>query len=282
MLSVNGLSFSYGNRKVLEDISFDAEENQIISILGPNGTGKTTLLKCICNIHKPDSGSVMVDGRDVLTLNGRELAKNIGFVPQSVPMSRMTVFDSVLLGRRPYIELSVSRSDIQKVSDVLKALHMEDLSLRYLNEISGGEYQKVQIARAIVQEPKVLILDEPTNNLDMSNQHTTMHMVEDIVRSRGMCTIMTMHDINLAIHYSDRFLFVKDGLVKAYGGIDVITEDLIEDVYGVESEIIDHRGVPFVVPKFSSKYEKELQHVHPHHHGKNATFLDNRDEELPF
>ena len=280
MLSVKNLAFSYGERQVLKDISFDAEQNQVISILGPNGTGKTTLLKCICNIHKPDSGSVFVDGKDVLTLGGRELAKNIGFVPQSVPMSRMTVFDSVLLGRRPYIDFSVSKKDISLVSEVLKALHMDNLSLRYLDEISGGEYQKVQIARAIVQEPKVLILDEPTNNLDMSNQHTTMHMVEDIVRSRGMCTIMTMHDINLAIHYSDRFLFVKDGLVKAYGGVEIINEDLIEEVYGVESEIIYHRGVPFVVPKYSSKYEQELHHIHIH--GKPGVLLDNRDEELPF
>ena len=280
MLSVKDINFSYGSRQILKDVSFDAEENQVISILGPNGTGKTTLLKCICNIHRPDSGSVFVNGQDVLSLGGRDLAKNIGFVPQSVPLSRMTVFDSILLGRRPHIELTAGRHDIEMVSDIIHDLHMDDLSLRYLDEISGGEYQKVQIARAIVQEPKVLILDEPTNNLDMSNQHTTMHMVEDIVRSRGMCTIMTMHDINLAIHYSDRFLFIKDGLVKAYGGVDIINEDLIEDVYGVESEIIYHKGVPFVVPKYSSKYDQELHHIHIH--GKPGMMLDNRDEELPF
>ena len=262
MLSVRNLRFSYGSREVLKDISFDAEENQVISILGPNGTGKTTLLKCLCNIHRPDGGSVEVDGTDVLTLRGRDLAKNIGFVPQTVPMSRMTVFDSVLLGRRPYIELSAGKRDIDKTSEILAAMGMKDLSLRYLDEISGGEYQKVQISRAIVQEPKVLILDEPTNNLDISNQHTTMHIVEDVVRSRGMCTIMTMHDINLAIHYSDRFLFVKDGYVAAYGGVEVVTEDLITDVYGVESEIVEHRGVPFVVPKHSSKYIDELAHSH--------------------
>ena len=277
MLSVRDISFSYGSRDVLKDISFDAGDNQIVSILGPNGTGKTTLLKCLCNIHTPKGGSVEVDGTDVLTLNGRELAKNIGFVPQTVPMSRMTVFDSVLLGRRPHIELNAGKLDIRKTSDVLAAMGMKDLALRYLDEISGGEYQKVQISRAIVQEPKVLILDEPTNNLDISNQHTTMHIVEDVVRSRGMCTIMTMHDINLAIHYSDRFLFVKDGYVAAYGGVDVITEDLIDEVYGVESEIVMHRGVPFVVPKHSSKYADELGHTHDLH-----DHLLNRPEDAPF
>ena len=279
MLSVRNLSFSYGDREILKDISFDAEDNQIISILGPNGTGKTTMLKCLCNIHRPGGGSIEVNGTDVLRLKGRDLAKNIGFVPQSVPLSRMTVFDSVLLGRRPYIELSAGKKDIEKTSEVIDAMGMGHLALRYVDEISGGEYQKVQISRAIVQEPKVLILDEPTNNLDISNQHTTMHIVEDVVRSRGMCTIMTMHVINLAIHYSDRFLFLKDGLVAAYGGVEVITEDLIDEVYGVESEIVEHRGVPFVVPKHSSKYVDELDHVHSH---DVHDHLLNKPEDIPF
>ncbi|MDR1690992.1 MAG: ABC transporter ATP-binding protein, partial [Candidatus Methanoplasma sp.] len=238
MMNIRDLEFSYGSAKILDGVSFDAEDNEVISILGPNGTGKTTLLKCLCNIYHPDGGQVLVDGTNVLDLKGRELAKNIGFVPQSVPVSRMSVFDSVLMGRRPYIEWGATRSDIDKVSSILDALGMSHLSLRYMDQISGGEFQKAQIARAIVQEPKVLILDEPTNNLDISNQHTTMHMIEHAVRSRGMCTIMTMHDINLAVHYSDRFLFMKDGKVAAYGGIEIITEDLIKEVYGMRAEIV--------------------------------------------
>lgn len=273
MLHVDDLRFSYDSHQVLDGVSFEADEGQIVSILGPNGTGKTTMLKCICNIHRPQGGKVMVDGSDVLSLAGRELAKNIGYVPQSVPMSRMTVFDSVLIGRRPYIEISAGKEDVRMTAEVIDALGMHDLSLRYLNEISGGEFQKVQIARALVQEPKVLILDEPTNNLDISNQHTTMHMVEDIVRSRGMTTVMTMHDINLAIHYSDRFLFLKDGKVAAYGDVDVITEDLIEDVYGIQVDVIEHRGVPFVVPRHSSKYV----HEHPHPHDVHDHLLNDRE-----
>lgn len=266
MLSVKDIHFSYGSREILKGISFDAEENSIISILGSNGAGKTTLLKCMCHIHNPNSGSVTVDGKDVIGLGGKELAKNIGYVPQSVPVSRMTVFDSVLIGRRPYIEFSVSKTDIEKTSSVIDALDLSHLSLRYMDEISGGEFQKVQIARAMVQEPKVLILDEPTNNLDITNQHVTMHMVEDAVRSRGMCTIMTMHDINLAIHYSDRFLFLSGGEVAAYGGMDVIDEDLIKKVYGIDADVLRHRGVPFVVPRNSSKYRQVLDHAHPHEH----------------
>ena len=262
MLSVRDIKFSYGDTPVLNGISFDAEPNTIISILGPNGTGKTTLLKCLCNLHRPQEGSVMINGEDVLGMPGREVAKRIGFVPQSTVPTRNTVFDTALIGRKPHMEWGgMSKKDHEITWDILKALKLDYLALKKANEISGGEFQKVQIARAIIQEPSVLILDEPSNNLDISNQHRTMHTIMDFVRSRGMCTIMTMHDINLAVHYSDKFLFMKDGKAVAYGGAEIITEDLIREVYGIESDIIYHKGVPLIVPRFSSKY------VHGHDDG---------------
>lgn len=255
MIEVDDIRFAYGRGpEVLKGISLQFEENTVTSILGPNGTGKTTFLKCLCGLLHPTSGSITVDGTDVSDLRGREMAKKIGFVPQSAPTSRMSVFDAVLVGRRPYIDWSASRDDLSKVSDTIDALGMSHLSLKYLDEISGGEFQKVQIARAIVQEPSALILDEPTNNLDISNQHRTMSMIMDAVRSRGMCTLMTMHDINLATHYSDRFLFLRDGHIEAYGGYEVITEDLIRDVYGMDVDVLEHRGVPMVVPRDSPRY----------------------------
>lgn len=254
MLHVEDLNFSYGSDSVLKDISFDAEENNIISILGPNGVGKTTLLKCLCNVHKPQTGEILINGVDILKLSGREMSKNIGYVPQFVPKSRMTVYDSVLLGRKPYFELNATREDLRKVSEVISGMGLAPLSLKYITNISGGEFQKVHIARAIVQEPKVLILDEPTNNLDIANQHKTMQMIEKVVRSRGICTLMTMHDINLAAHYSDKFMFINEGRILAYGGPEVITEELIRKVYDIDVEIIDHRGVPMIIPQNSSKY----------------------------
>lgn len=264
MMGVEGIHFSYGDREILKDVGFRVEDNTVVSILGPNGTGKTTLLRCLCGLHRPDSGRVTVDGADIAALRGRELAKVVGFVPQSVPVTHTSVFDTVLIGRRPYIEWTATSDDLAKVGSVIDALGMRHLSLKYCDQISGGEYQKTQIARALVQEPSVLILDEPTNNLDMSNQHMTMHMIMDAVRSRGMSTVMTMHDINLAVHYSDRFLFMKDGRVAAYGGLEVITEDLMYEVYGIDAEIVDHRGVPFVVPSRSEKYRHLTSHSHPH------------------
>lgn len=264
MLSVEGLKFSYGDHLVLDGISFQVNEGEVVSILGSNGAGKTTLLKSMCNIHRPQEGKIMVDGKDILSLTRRDLAKYVGFVPQSAPATRMTVFDSVLIGRRPYIELGTGENDIRIAAEVIDSLGLSHLSLRYLNEISGGELQKVHIARAIVQQPKVFILDEPTSSLDISNQHMTMHMIEDAVRSRNMCTIMTMHDINLAIHYSDRFLFLADGKAVAYGGVEVIDEALVKEVYGIDAEIIDHRGAPLVVPKDSRRYCHRSDHDHPH------------------
>ncbi len=262
MIEVKDLKFTYRNgNEVLKGISFDCEDDCVISLLGPNGTGKTTFLKCLCGLQKPTEGSIKVNGKDVTTLKGKELAKEIGFVPQTTPVSNMSVFDAILVGRKPYIEWMAREEDIDKVADIIASLGMEKLALRNLSEISGGEFQKVQIARAIVQEPSLIVLDEPTNNLDIANQHRTMHMIMDVVRSRKVCTMMTMHDINLAVHYSDKFIFFKDGLVQAYGGPEVITADLIKSIYGFDVEVIDHRGVPLVVPKESAMY-----HVTSHHH----------------
>ncbi len=259
MIDVKDLTFRYSRNApdVLKGISFRSEENTVISILGPNGTGKTTFLKCMCGVQPPTSGTISVDGEDISSLTARELSRRIAFVPQSVPMSRLSVFDTVLLGRKPYFELGPTREDIDKVSEVIDGLAMAHLALKYVDQISGGEYQKTQIARAIVQEPSVLVLDEPANNLDIANQHLTMQMISGAVRSRGMCTIMTMHDINLALHYSDRFLFLNRGVVEAFGGPEIITPELIKRVYGIDTEVINHRGLPLVVPAESMKYKSD-------------------------
>lgn len=253
MLQIESLGFSYGERLVLKGLSFTAHEEQITVVLGANGAGKTTLLKCLCNVHRPQVGEIKVNGRALLKLGRREMAKHIGYVPQSAPVSNMTVFDAVLLGRRPHIELSASRYDIAVTASVIDAMGLSTLSLRPVSEISGGEFQKVQIARAIAQEPKVLVLDEPTNNLDIAAQHQTMQMIEQVVRLHGVCTVMTMHDINLAIHYADRFVFLRTGEIIAHGGVEVITPELIREVYGMDAELVQHRGLPMVVPATSPR-----------------------------
>ena len=249
MLEVKGLDFYYGERKVLDSIGFEIPDGSVVSILGPNGVGKTTLLKCLCNLHRPRNGSITVDGQDVTALSKRELAKVISYVPQKTEISHMTVFDSILVGRKPHIEWSVTKKDKDIVNKAIDMLRLGPLSLKYTDEISGGELQKVQIARAVVQEPRILILDEPTNNLDIANQHITMHMVLDIIQNRGLTCIMTMHDINLALFFSDKLIFVKDGKILGFGGPEIVTPELVKSVYGIEADIIEYDGMPFVIAK---------------------------------
>ena len=249
MLSVSNLNFQYGKTKVLHEVSFDIEDNAIVSILGPNGAGKTTLLRCLCNFHRPSEGCMTIDGNNMTDLPIREMAKYIGYVPQRSRASRTTVFDSILIGRRLFIKWSVTKKDIDLVWEIMDALNMRSLDLRFADEISGGEFQKAQIARAIVQEPRVLIMDEPTSNLDIANQHRTMHMICDLVRSKSISTVMTMHDINLAANFSDKLLFMKDGRIVSYGDKWMINEDLVKEVYGIDVDVIEHKGTPFVIPR---------------------------------
>ena len=249
ILEINDIHFSYDTTEVLKGISMSADSNEIVSILGPNGVGKTTLLRCICNTLAPSSGTIRICDHDLSELKPKEQAKLVAYVPQKADVSRTTVFDSVLIGRRPHMGITYSDRDLEIAWDVIKSLKLGDKSLDYVDEISGGEFQKVQIARAITQEPKLLILDEPSNNLDIANQHITMRMIENVVRGRNICTIMTMHDINLATYYSDKFVFVKDGGIAAFGGQEVITSEVIKSVYGIDVDVIEHKGQKVVVPE---------------------------------
>lgn len=248
-LETHDLGFSYGSKTVLDGINLAMERGDFVSILGPNGVGKTTLLKCLCRIHKLRDGSVLVDGQDINSMSLRDLSKHISYVPQQSFASMTTVYDTILLGRRPYIDWSVTDKDINMVWEIIELFHMEDYALKYTDEISGGELQKVNISRAIAQNARTIILDEPTNNLDMANQHVIMHLLSELVRRKQMCVIMTMHDINIALRYSNKFIFIKDGKVVASGGVEVVTPQNIENVYGVEVEIMEKDGYKIAIPK---------------------------------
>jgi len=245
---VKGINFSYRSRRVLDGVTFTVKEDHVISILGPNGVGKTTLIKCISKVLTPDAGSVFMEGSNLHQMNKRDIAKNIGYVAQRSETSRNTVFDSVLLGRKPHFEWDITKKDIRLTGRVLHLLGLDGLALKYVDEISGGEYQLVQIARVLVQQPKVILLDEPTSSLDLANQHMIMHLIRNIVKKNHMAAIMVIHDLNLAIRHSDKFVLMKDGMVYSVGGHEVITPENIKEVYNIEAYVESVRGIPVVIP----------------------------------
>ncbi|KXG73949.1 Iron(3+)-hydroxamate import ATP-binding protein FhuC [Fervidicola ferrireducens] len=177
-----------------------------------------------------------------------KVARRLGYVAQRYESGRFTVFDAVLLGRKPHIKWGATSRDLKIVQDVLQVLGMEELSLRYLDELSGGELQKVVIARALAQEPRVLLLDEPTSNLDLRNQFEVLKIVKKAAKERNIAVVVVMHDLNLAMRFADKFLLLKNGTIFACGGIEIMTPENIKSVYGVQVAVERLAGIPVVVP----------------------------------
>jgi len=248
MLTVNELKFMYRNKDVLKEIGFSIGQGEVIAVLGPNGVGKTTLLKCLNRILKARKGTVMLDEENLLDLGTMDIARRVGYVPQRVETGRLTAFDAVLLGRRPHIGWDVTTRDIAMVDAIFRRLGMESLRLSYIDEMSGGELQKIAIARALVQEPRILLLDEPTSNLDLKNQVDILNTIRAIVRDHKIAAIMTMHDLNQALRFADTFIFIKNGTVYIQGNRDIVTPAVIEEVYGLPVMIGEFGGVRCVIP----------------------------------
>lgn len=197
---------------------------------------------------KPQGGTILIDGKDASRFSNRELAQQIAYVAQTQHSIGSTVFDTVLLGRKPYIRWDVDEADIKIVEDTLTRMGLDKFANRYTDELSGGELQKVMIARALVQQPAVLLLDEPTSSLDMKNQLETIAAIRDIVATNGIYVVATMHDLNLALRFANKFLLLKDGVVFAAGGQEIINPDNIQAVYNVTVSIQNFNGMPVVIP----------------------------------
>lgn len=233
MIAVDGICFKYAQGDVLKDVSFQIEKGDIVSMLGVNGSGKSTLLKTLNRILKPHRGTVLIDAVDVQRMNGNLLASIIGYMPQKSNGVFCTVYEAVLLGRKPHIRWNVTEKDREKVNSILEIMGLEEFALRNTNELSGGELQKVIIARALAQEPTVLLLDEPINHLDIKNQIEVMTLIRDITKKLNIVTIVVMHDLNTALRFSDRFLMLKNGGVFAFGGREVMTPENLKEVYDI-------------------------------------------------
>lgn len=247
-LKVTGLDFAYRNRPVLADIGFGLAPGRVLVILGPNGVGKTTLLRCLNAIHRPSAGIVSLDGADLLQLAPPQIARHVGYVAQRGEATRITVYDAVLMGRKPHLGLRVSPHDRALTEAAISRLGLEPLALRHIDEVSGGELQKVALARALVQEPTLLLLDEPTSALDLRNQFEILTHLRSIVRDRGLSTVMTMHDLNTALRFADEVVLMKAGRILAHVGVHDVSPELVEATYGLPVALHRIDGVPVVIP----------------------------------
>ncbi len=253
-ITIKGLTFGYNGSRILDGLDLVIGDSQILGLVGPNGSGKTTLIKCIDRILKP-KGSILLNGTEIESIGRTEIAKRLGYVPQSssTPLAT-TVFDAVLMGRRPHISWRVSDFDLDKVSEIIELLNLEGLAMRDFSQLSGGQKQKVLIARALAQEPEVLLLDEPTSSLDMRHQLEVMEMIASLVREKKISAVMAIHDLNLAATFADKLAILKGGKIFAAGDpADLLNSENIREVYGVEAVVKNDLDRPYIVPLRSIK-----------------------------
>jgi len=253
MLKVGNIDFSYA-RQVLKRASFDVGRGEVLAVLGPNGSGKTTLLKIIVGILKPASGSVLLDGRDLLSMQRREIARLIGYVPQeSVIRFPLTAIELVLQGRFAQGKLLgfESEEDVREAQLAMDMTEADEFSSRLVNELSGGERQRVMLARALASRPQLLVLDEPIANLDISHQVKVLELVKRLTIEQGLTAIVVTHELNLASEFATRVLLLKSGEVVACGAPhQVMTESALREVFGTDLMVDANpaSGAPRVTP----------------------------------
>ncbi|MEM2098598.1 MAG: ABC transporter ATP-binding protein [Candidatus Bathyarchaeia archaeon] len=250
-ISVQGITFSYRSTPTLNGVSINLQESELLGIIGPNGSGKTTLLKCINKILEPKQGRILLDEKEIKKMSRLEVAKHIGYVPQSTiaNSTALSVFEAVLMGRRPHFTWQSSEKDAEKAWETLRMLNIEHLALRDFYELSGGEQQRVLIARAIAQEAKVLLLDEPTSNLDIKYQLEVMDLARKLVKEQKLAAIIAIHDLNLASRFCDKIVAMKNGKIFAVGDANsVMTPENVSAVYGVEVLVKYNNNLPYIIP----------------------------------
>lgn len=244
MLKVNDLHFRYSNHGafVLNGASLELKQGEVGILLGKNGSGKTTLFKNILGIEKPKSGEITFAGEDLLKMSRRERARRIAYVPQHIHFGDLTVFDSVLMGRVSYFGMKAGREDYDAVEAILRDMQLLDFANRSAEALSGGEKQKIAIARAMAQEPKLMVFDEPTGNLDMANEQLIIEEAKKLAREKNISILSSLHDLNQALAFGDRFFFMKDGIIKYSGDREIFTPEILKDIFDVDVRICEIEG----------------------------------------
>lgn len=240
MLKISNLSFAYKkNNNVLNDINLSLKNKSIGVVLGKNGSGKSTLFKNILGILKPNQGDIKLNDLDMINIKKDLRAKKISYVPQDITFGSLSVFDSVLLGRITYFNYIVKDEDIKIVNDIIHEMKLDKIALKNVNELSGGERQKVAIARALVQEPELIIFDEPTGNLDIYNEKLILDEAKKIVKNKDVSILISLHDLNLAYEFADEFYFIKEGKIIYQGDKEVFNEENIKETFDINVKLIN-------------------------------------------
>ena len=249
MLTVDNVHFRYSrfSRPVLRGASLELEAGQIGILLGRNGSGKTTLFRNILGLHRPDGGAITFEGEDLLKMSRQERARRIAYVPQDIRFGELTVFDSILLGRISYFGLRSGDEDYRAVERILKDMHLEEYAFRNVDRLSGGERQKIAIARAMAQEPKLMVFDEPTGNLDLANEQLIIREARRLAKEKNIAILASLHDLNQALELGDKFFFLKDGTVKYAGGREIMTPEVIRDIFGIEVRLAEIDGETYIL-----------------------------------
>lgn len=240
MFKISNLSFAYKkNNNVLNDINLSLKNKSIGVVLGKNGSGKSTLFKNILGILKPNQGDIKLNDLDMINIKKDLRAKKISYVPQDITFGSLSVFDSVLLGRITYFNYIVKDEDIKIVDDIIHEMKLDKIALKNVNELSGGERQKVAIARALVQELELIIFDEPTGNLDIYNEKLILDEAKKIVKNKNVSILISLHDLNLAYEFADEFYFIKEGKIIYQGDKEVFNEENIKETFDLNVKLIN-------------------------------------------
>lgn len=240
MLKIEDLKFGYSKRSapVLNGVNLELQSGEVGVILGKNGSGKTTLFKSIVGINRVTSGKILLDGENLIKMPPRQRAKRVAYVPQSIDFGELSVFDTVLMGRISYFGLAAGREDELATAKVIEEMGLASLRDKNVQTLSGGERQLVAIARALAQEPRLMVFDEPTGNLDIANEQLIIKEAKRLAREKSIAVLCSLHDLNQAVGFGDKFFFLKHGEVKYRGGEEIFTKEVVKDIFDVCVKIV--------------------------------------------
>ena len=249
MLEIRDLGLGYGERVLVRGLDLRMPAGEVLAVLGPNGAGKSTLLKALAHLLRPRTGTLHLDGVPLTGLGRATRARRVAYLPQQSPPVAVTVYEAILLGRLPHLGWQVADADLALVDDILAHLGLSAFAGRLCTELSGGELQKVLIGRALAQTPRLLLLDEPVNHLDLANQLEVLALIRQTARDRDLAALVVLHDLNLALRFADHFLLLDGAGGHEAGAMTTLTPEQIERVYRVPVVRHDLAGHSLFIPR---------------------------------